>query len=169
MLDIGLRIRWLPNSRSGVCAMADENYIRQLSSALKDRIKADEEQTRKENREADILKTESPKQWLELKAWLKEAIVQLNRGVATEVVTLTEGRTLDEITLQCNVGKKHVHMEVKFFDVVGGGNINAKGNGFDGSFDAEIEGRVVCWTIGRHERITIEGIGKRILEAAIKP
>lgn len=149
--------------------MADEGYIRQLSSALKDRIKAGEEQTRKENREAEILKAESPKQWIELKEWLREAVAQLNRGVASDVVTFEGGRGPDEINLRCNVGHKRGSVEIKFFDVLDGGHISAKGNGLDGSFDAAVEGREVVWTAGKHERITIEGIGKRILEAAIKP
>jgi hypothetical protein len=166
MLDIGLQIRWIPKSSGGVCAMADEGYIRNLKATLEARIKTDEERTRKENRDADILKAETPKRWAELKAWLKDSIGQLNQGTS-ELVTCTE--SLNEIILRCNVGQDRHDFKVTFLDVIGG-HIAAKGHKLDLSFEAELDGRKVYWIErgDKHSGLDIEDIGKQILEGVVK-
>jgi hypothetical protein len=34
MLDIGFRIRWVPNQEEGVCIMGDDDFIRDLRETI---------------------------------------------------------------------------------------------------------------------------------------
>src|ERR1035441_2157974 len=100
-VDVHFRLRCKLNSKAGggVRQMADENYIRGLTDTLKARIEDTREKTRKENREAEIVKSESPKQWTELKNWLKEAIRQVNQGLDKETILYIE-ESLNEIVIR---------------------------------------------------------------------
>jgi len=145
--------------------MADESHIRQLRSALTERIKASEEQTKKENREEEIFKAAAPRDWIKLKASLKQSVDEVNEGLPKDTLTYAEDGSKNEVTLRCGFGQKRGELVVKYFDLFGA-TISMKGNRIDLSYSAEIEGRGIVWTVAPHERISVEEIEKRILTAA---
>jgi hypothetical protein len=138
-----------------------------LKATLEARIKAHEEQTRKENRDEEILKTETPKQWMELKAWLKNSIGQLNQGTS-ELVTYTE-EGINAISLRCNAGQSRREMKVELLPVIGG-HISVRGHKRHFSFEAEVDGRTVYWSEqgDKPSRLDIEKMGTHILDEAVK-
>jgi hypothetical protein len=153
--------------------MADESYIRKLQQTLLDRISADQEKTRKENREAEINKLEAPKDWMKLKAWLKDSTKQINQAFPSEVITYTvEG--LNVVMLRCNLGDDRWNLEVSFSDALGGSivaEVKRQGS-FRAEFRCEVEGGELRWfetANDRHEILGIEEMGQRILDAAVKP
>jgi hypothetical protein len=153
--------------------MADEKYIRKLQQTLLDRISAYQEKSRKENREAEINKTEAPKAWMKLKAWLKESTKQVNQAFPTEVITYTEDG-LNVVMLRCNLGTDQWDLEVSFSDALGESivaEVKRQGS-FRAEFRCEVEGRELRWfetANDRHETLGIEEMGQRILDAAVQP
>src|ERR1035437_10382967 len=95
--------------------MADEEYIRKLRASLEARSKADREQVQKENREDEIIKVESPKQWTTLKEWLRKAVDQVSEGQSSEIIEYIEEGDLDEIALRCILERTRPTLKVKFF------------------------------------------------------
>jgi hypothetical protein len=161
----------MPNSGGGVSLMADESYIRNLRTSLAARVRADEEQTKKENRESDLIKGNAPKTWQELKGWLREAVAELNRG-AGEFVTYSDGKSENEVSLRCNIGRQRWDLKVGYFDLFGGATITASGKKFEVKFQAELEGKNLYWRMDGDgveslDRYTVEDIGKLILDTAV--
>jgi hypothetical protein len=83
-------------------------------------------------------------------------------------ITYAEDSSKNEVTLSCRVGQKRGELVVKFFNLFGA-TISLTGNGLDLSYVAEVEGRELVWTVSPHERISLEEIERRILEAATNP
>lgn len=153
--------------------MTDESYIRKLTESLADRKRADEEQTRKENREAEITKSEAPVAWMNLKTWLRNSAAQVNQAFPSEVLTYAEDG-LDKVILRCNLGTDRWDLKVSFGSVMWPRIVaeSTKKKGLNAEYDCKIEGRNLFWfdaNSGQHERITVEEIGQRILDAAVKP
>jgi hypothetical protein len=173
-LDVRFRLHCKVGSRGGLCGMADENYIRGLTDIIKGKIEDAREQTRKENREADIVKVEAPKQWVELKTWLKESIGQINKSVGADAILYMED-DINEITVRC-LGSQHPRdVTVTFFGFIG--QIVAKGSLFPGAtpdfesaFDVKVVGNKLHYIQDRtpNARMSIEEIGKEILDRAVK-
>jgi len=149
--------------------MADEGYIRNLRETLQARSTAEEERTRKENRDTEIIKAEAVKFWISLKAWLVKATSELNQGLADDLVTYSANGSPDTIKLRCNIGQDRSDLKVTFFNLFGG-QISAVGEGFEAKFRCEIEGRNTYWVdeADRLDKPTLEEMGKRILNAAVK-
>lgn len=152
--------------------MSDENYIRNLRKTLDARISANEEQTRKENRETDIIKAEAPKSWASLKAWIKEATDQLNKGSGPELVTLVANGNPDEIKLRCNIETPRVDTTIAFFGLFGGqitATVKRKTGDDDVVFECGMDGGRACWFETKYplDWLSIEDMGQKILDAAV--
>jgi hypothetical protein len=174
-LDVRFRLHCKVGSRGGLCGMADENYIRGLTDIIKGKIEDAREQTRKENREADIVKVEAPKQWMELKAWLRESIGQINKGVESNTILCLED-DLNEITVRYLADSEPRDVTVTFLAFTG--QIIAKGMLFPGAspdfesaFDPKVVGNKMHYIQDKppNARKSLEDIGKEILDRAVKP
>lgn len=66
--------------------MADESYLRGLTDTLKAQAEESREQTGTADLEAEIVKLEAPKKWIDLKGWLIESVGQINRGLDRETI-----------------------------------------------------------------------------------
>lgn len=146
--------------------MADEDYVREVRQKLDSRVRADEEKTKKENREAEIIKDQAPKDWTRLKNWLMETVGQLNNG-RIEGVLEYKSEDLDTVKITCLVGADRKETTVSFFGVIGG-TINVEGSpGL--SFECEVQGNKASWvmTVNKREVCSIETIGKKIINSVV--
>jgi predicted Holliday junction resolvase-like endonuclease len=145
--------------------MADESYIRGLTETIKTKIEYVREQTRKENRDAEIVKAESPNKWMELKDWLNESIGQLNKSVGSNAILYVED-DINEIMVPYLADQRDVTVSFLGFT----GQIIAKGILFESAFDTKVEGNHLHYIQDKtpYARKTIEEIGKEILDQAVK-
>jgi hypothetical protein len=167
-LDVGFRLRCKIGPRGGLCEMADESYIRGLTETIRARIEDTREQTRKENRNAEIVKAESPKKWMELKAWLKESIGQLNKSVGSNVILYVED-DINQIVVRYLTDSEPRDVTVTFLGFTS--QIIAKGTLFESAFDPKVAGNQMHYIQDKlpNARVSIEEIGKEILDRAVKP
>lgn len=169
-IDVHFRLRCKLDSKvgAGVCLMADEDYIRGLTETIRAKIEDAREQTRKDNREAEIVKSSAPKQWMELKAWLKESIGQINKDVGSDAVLYLED-DLNEITVRYLADREPRNVTVTFLGFTG--QIIAKGTLFESAFDTKVVGNQMHYIQDKlpNARKSIEEIGKEILDSAVKP
>jgi hypothetical protein len=167
-VDVHFRLRWNPSSKLGVCGMADESYIRGLTETIRARIEDTKEQTRKDNREAEIAKIEAPKQWMNLKAWLKESVGQINKEIGSDIL-LYLGDDLNEIRVRYLADREPRDVTVTFLGFTG--QIIAKGTLFESAFDPKVVGNQMHYIQDKlpNARKSIEEIGKEILDRAVKP
>jgi hypothetical protein len=169
MLDIGFRIRWVPNSGDGVRLMDDDDFIRGLRETLARRAETQEEQVKKENREFAQIVAKAPDDWKKLKAWLREKTGQLPQ----EQITYEE--ELDSIEIKYRGGLhtrttgiifRHVDHVITSFEV------RARGwpTDEDFTFECDIQDNKLSWfhTTNPNIRPDIAGIGKTILTEATK-
>jgi hypothetical protein len=155
-------------SKLGVCGMADDSYIRVLTETIKAKIEDTREQTRKDNREAEITRIEATKQWIELKAWLKESIGQINRGIGSDTILCSE-EDLNEIRVRYLADGEPRDVTVIFLAFTG--QIIAKGTLFESAFDPKVVGSKMHYIQDKlpNARKSIEEIGKEILDRSVKP
>jgi len=148
--------------------MADESYIRGLTSAIKDRIEIANASTRRENREAEIRRSEAPRVWVNLKLWLAQAVGQVNKEFGSQM-PLTYREDLDEVGLRFRVGSNAADLTIHFNDLLG--TITAKGDHFSMSFTPAVDGNKLYYVVdsGMNQPVTIEEIGQRIISAVVKP
>jgi hypothetical protein len=167
-LDVDFMVRWSLDSKLGVCRVADENYIRGLTETIKARIEDNREQTRKENREAEIVKSAAPKQWMELKAWLKESVGQINKEVGSDMILYIED-DLNEIVVRYLADREPRDVTVTFLGFTG--QIIAKSTLTESAFDPKVVENRMHYIQDKlpNARKSIEEIGKEILDGAIKP
>lgn len=116
-LDLHLRMRF--GSSAEARAMADKGYIRGLATKLQDRIEENKQQVLRDNHEAELIKSEAPKHWMELKTWLKDVVALLEPFQYEE-------DTANEISLRCLTGRDVREVTVNFRSMTG--DISAKGN-----------------------------------------
>jgi hypothetical protein len=162
-LDLNFRVRRCSYSQVEGHAMADEGYIRTLTTAIQDRIEESKEQTKRDNHEADIIKSEAPRVWMELKAWLKEAIAQVNRGLTVKALMCDE-ETQNEIVIYSTAGEYRTDVNVTFRGLVGqitAGRV---------SFTAIVKGNHLQYILDKepYTKVDVEAMGKSILDAAVK-
>ena len=174
-LDVHFRLRWNLSSKLGVCGMADESYIRGLTETIRARIESTREQTRKENREAEIVKLEAPKQWMGLKTWLKEAVRQVNQGLDKNTILYIE-ESINEIVIRSLLSGEPRDVRVEFLGFTG--QVIAKGilfpgasHDFEYAFDPKVAGNQMHYIQDKlpNARKSIEEIGKEILDRTVKP
>jgi hypothetical protein len=148
--------------------MADERYIRGLTETIKAKIEDAREQTRRDNREAEIVKAAAPKQWVALKDWLKESMGQINRAVGSNIILVLED-DMNGITVRNLAGGEPRDVTVTFWEFTG--QIIAKGTLFESAFDTKVVGSQMHYIQDKtpHARKSIEEIGKEILDRAVKP
>jgi hypothetical protein len=147
------------------CAMtADEAYIRRLSETLKQRSDAEAEQTRKANREAAIVKEQAPKFWMELKAWLRDSVNAVKQASSSAFLKYSDVN-VNEVSVQYQTDDALI---LVFSDgatskITVGDNLMQH----DAEYTfAVIGGIVVCVSNG--QPLTVDEVGKRILDAAAK-
>jgi hypothetical protein len=143
--------------------MADEGYIRKLTATIQEQAKEFQEQTRKDNRDAEIIKSEAPKVWIQLKTWVKGAVAQVN----SETLLYLEGSDLNSFTLRYTVGREMREVKVIFFSIIG--QIAVSGSLFDARFDSKVEGNRLHFIedMAPNGRVSIDDMGKQILDAAV--
>lgn len=145
--------------------MADEEYVRKLRQKLDLSVRADQEQTKKENREADIIKAQAPKDWSRLKEWVRQASEQVNDGRSEGLVEY-EQDSIDEFKVSCRVGTHRKETKVTFLSGFGG-LFTCRG-GVDIQFECSMQGSKAVWTTNEgHEVCTIESMGMQILNSVI--
>ena len=144
----------------------EDEYVRRLREKLENRVKTNEEKTRKENREAEICKAEAPKEWLRLKKWLIQIVEQINKGRYEGLVECEEGDDQEVVKVSCLVGTNRKEVTVNFIPIFNG-SISVRGkNTLD--FECSVQGNKMVWKRGGDHRIcTIEEIGKQILDSVI--
>jgi hypothetical protein len=147
--------------------MADDAFIRDLREKLIQRTKADQENTRRENLEYDLIKEKAPEDWKRLKAWLKEKAAQL----PAEIVTHEE--ELDSVVIRCRFDREARVTKIQFHHVdriMAHIKVESRGGGVQGdvTFECDVQGRNLSWFYSTNEeaRFTLEEIGKNILTRA---
>lgn len=148
--------------------MVDEGYIRRLQDALNARAKAEDAKTENENREAAFLKSETPKDWVKLKDWLRESVNQVAKGAPANTLVYEDGDDLDEAKIRSRIGTNTRQVTITFFNLFNG-QITVGGCA-ELSFDAEVGEKRVEWVDSSDQKpCTIDEIGKKILDSVVKP
>ena len=158
-LDLHLRMRFSFNVEAR--AMADEGYIRGLAAKLQGRIEDEKHKTVKDNREAEIIKAESPKYWMELKAWLRDTADKL------EPIHYEE-ESVNEAHLRCLAGRGSQEITVNFWPMTG--DIYTKGNSSGRTaFCAVVDGNRIYYVddLAPNARVDIEKMGQKILNTVV--
>lgn len=141
--------------------MADEGYIRGLAAKLQGRIEDEKHKTVKDNREAEIIKAESPKYWMELKAWLRDAVGKL------EPLHYSE-ESLNEVNIHCLAGRGSQDLTVNFMSMTG--YIYTKGSSSAKvAFSVNVDGNHLHYVddLPPNARVDVEKMGQKILNAVI--
>ncbi|HLY43056.1 MAG TPA: hypothetical protein VKR52_17720 [Terracidiphilus sp.] len=99
--------------------MEDEKFIPSIQSALSARIQADELKRKKEVRENEVREFQSPRDWMRLKTWLKQAVSSINQGLPSEALSYEEDAK-DRIFVRCAVGQRKRELKVEFVSLLGG-------------------------------------------------
>jgi hypothetical protein len=146
--------------------MTDEEYVRSLRTKLESRVSASEEQTKKENQEAEIVKQEAPDDWVRLKVWLKETSDQVNRGRSEGLVHYEDGEDLNAVKIVCRLGTDRREAIVSFTSILGG-RIDVRGN-VNLAFECSVQGDKAVWVTERGREVcTVEAIGKKIVNGVV--
>jgi len=154
--------------------MADEGFIRELTGAIRGRIKDAGERTRADNRDAEIIKTEAPKQWVELKLWLQESIKQINHELNSESIIYIE-ENLNEVVVRYVEGQETREVTVAFTgrtsQIIAKGMLFPGAPDFESAFVPKVEGGSMHYIQDKlpNARTSVEAIGKEILNRAAMP
>jgi hypothetical protein len=146
--------------------MADESYIRKLRETLDAKVQANHERTRKENCEDDLIKAAAPRDWTELKQWLRDTTEEVNKGRSEGMPIYEDGDDQNHFKIHCFIGENRKNADIKFFNLAGT-LITVRGSATI-EFDCYAQGREIQWTTDSRLKVwTIEQIGKRILDSVI--
>jgi hypothetical protein len=166
MLDIGFTLRWVPRSSGGLSAMADDDYIRNLRETLIARAKIEGEQTRKENRESDLIASLGPQEWNQLRDAIKSSIDKL----PSEIVRYEDG-DIDSLQIVYERPRGNKRTKVEFSHIEGVfTRIDVSGS-CSLTFECIAEGRKVFWSRSANgqKQYDVDGMLEAILSEATKP
>lgn len=146
--------------------MTDEEYVSSLRTKLESRVSASEEQTQKENLEAEIVKQQAPNDWVRLKVWLRETSDQVNKGRSEGLVNYEDDEDLNKVKIVCRVRTDRREAIVSFMSDLGG-RIDVRGS-VNLVFECNVQGNKAVWVTERgHEVCTVEAIGKKIVNGVV--
>jgi hypothetical protein len=147
----------------------DDDFIRNLKETLTRRAEANDEQVKKENREAALIGAKAPDDWKMLKGWLKESITQLPLGL----VDYEEKLDSAEIRYRIPHGMRTTHVVFRCLDKVMTQVVaEAKGGAIDEQliFECGVQGQSLTWGYpsNPNTRFEVPEMGKAILTAATR-
>lgn len=151
--------------------MEDEQFIPSIQSALGQRMKEDEQKRKKELRENEVREFQSPRDWMKLKTWLRDAASRINQGLPSQALFYEE-EAQGRVLIRCIVGQKKRELKVEFVSILGGAITVSEKDRSVLHLESIVLENKLQWVNPSEDgarRYDVEGIGMKIVSVVAEP